>query len=514
MRRGSNMGSTEFGPPYRNLNRCGLRLHRRNIMGFPKLRACCFGFILATLLPAQTMPGQGIPPGQYPSGQYPPGQYPRGQYPPSQNPGPSGGIPRPWGKKSKKQAATVNPDFFADAQIVSIGEKQLVAATDDGRTLTLSVVPQTVWQRDGKTAAISDLKPGMVIHIEAAEDPESYLTALTVNVTADKKLKVRPPVEDAPVVQPDEPETNAAGNSDPLGSPPDDPDRPVLRRGKPVQTASRASDQDKPVAPTRPTASAKAAKAPASLNEITEFTIEEHSDPKKLSSGTPTLVAQTMEWVNTFANGLPNFICQQITTRYAKESRSEDWQPLDVVTAKVIYEDGGEKYQDITLGGKKTSKSMLQLGGSTSTGEFAAILRGLFWPGTKANFHFAKPATIGATPVSVYDFEVDLAHSDWTIKVGGQSLKPAYSGQVWINKSTGEVRKIEMQADNVPANFPLKSVYSSVAYDPVKLGTSTFLLPVLAVNQSCDRKSSTCNKNDVEWRNYQKFSGASTITFQ
>ena len=492
---------------FSNLTPPCLRLHRRNAMSSSSPGKWLLSFVLVSCLPAQTIPGQGIPPGQYP-----PGQSPRGQYPPVQNPGRSTGIPRPFGKKSsKKQPAPVNPDFFADAQVISVTEKQLVAGTDDGRTLTLSVVPQTVWQRDGQVTALAGIKPGMVLHIEAVEDGESFLTASTVNVTAEKKLMTRPAADEEPVASTSRAQMATPQDAASPGTPPDDPDRPILRRGKPAKTAPQPSEETRSADARGPAAKSK---APANPNETTEFTIEEHSDPQRLSSGVPTLIAQTMEWVQTFANGLPNFLCQQITTRYGRESKSEDWNPLDVVTAKVVYENGGESYRDITLGGRKTSKSMLQLGGSTSTGEFAAILRTLFWPGTKAKFQLAKSASIGATPVSVYDFEVDLAHSDWTIKVGGQSLKPAYTGQVWVGKSTGEVRKIEMQADNVPANFPLRTVFSSVAYDPVRLGTGNFLLPVLAVNQSCERKSSTCNKNDVEWRDYHKFSGESTLSFQ
>ena len=246
-----------------------------------------------------------------------------------------------------------------------------------------------------------------------------------------------------------------------------------------------------------------------------DFTIDAKPEPKRQAgAGVPTLIAQTMDWVGTFSNGLPNYLCQQLTTRYVEFSKDDGWQAQDVITAKMVYEDGKENYQDITVGGKRVNKGMLELGGATSTGEYAATLRALFWPGTKTEFDFAKSSTVGETAVSVYNYTVDLPHSNWTIKVGGQVLRPAYSGEVWVNKATGEVRKIEMAADNIPKNFPMRSIYSSVAYDPVRLGTATFLLPVVSVNQSCERKSATCSKNDVEWRNYQKFSGLSTIVFK
>jgi hypothetical protein len=70
-----------------------------------------------------------------------------------------------------------------------------------------------------------------------------------------------------------------------------------------------------------------------------------------------------------------------------------------------------------------------------------------------------------------------------------------------------------MQADNIPQDFPSDSVQMAVDYDSVPLGTNKFLLPVHAENLSCQRGSSVCSKNAIDFRNYHKYSGESTITF-
>jgi hypothetical protein len=156
---------------------------------------------------------------------------------------------------------------------------------------------------------------------------------------------------------------------------------------------------------------------------------------------------------------------------------------------------------------------MLELGGSTSTGEFASTLHSLFSPPSQTHFKFYQSTTVGQSPAAIYDFKVLLHNSDWFVKVGGQSLRPAYSGSVWIDRSTAQVRRIEMQADNIPKDFPLDSVQWAVDYDDVRLGTASFLLPVHAENLSCQRGSTICTKNAVDFRDYHKYSGESTITF-
>jgi hypothetical protein len=107
-----------------------------------------------------------------------------------------------------------------------------------------------------------------------------------------------------------------------------------------------------------------------------------------------------------------------------------------------------------------------------------------------------------------------LPHSDWEIKMGSQQLRPAYSGSVWVDKTTGEVRHIEIQADNIPKNYPGDTEAMTVDYEPVRLGTSTFFLPVHSENLGCFRGTSVCVKNAIDFRDYHKYSGESSVEFK
>ncbi len=445
--------------------------------------------LAAPCVQAQYSPGQQYPPGQYPrdpSGQYPQdpsGRDPSGRYPPGQNPNGGSGLPIPWkrNKGKKKPAADAQPSFSAE-----------------GRTLS----------NDG-----------------IIEDQEANLTAVKVNLlasTPEPQTAEAQQASPAPPTRPSAAKANADEESIPnpteLGKAPTDPGRPVLRRGRPKSrpdTNAEEDGADATLAASADKAAAKPSARPkADPNAPADFTIGSDADQPKKTSGSNDLIARATDWAGSFSNGLPNFVCQQQTTRYMEESKSAGWQALDIVTAKVIYEDGREKYQEITVGGHRTNKSMMELGGSTSTGEFASTLRSLFSPSSQAQFKFFRSSTVGGTTAAIYDFKVALPNSDWTIQVGGQSLRPAYSGSVWIDKATAEVRRIEMQADNVPKDFPMDATEWSVDYDTVHLGTANFLLPTHAESLSCQRGSTICTKNTVEFRDYHKYSGESTVTFQ
>ncbi|MDQ2712069.1 MAG: hypothetical protein M3Y24_07540, partial [Acidobacteriota bacterium] len=434
---------------------------------------CFLALFFVAVVAYPQYPGQ-YPPGQSPTGQTPSGQYPPGQYPPGQGPGgPLGGggvsLPSRGHKKNQKQTDQ-QPTLTAQGLTVSNDGKKLLVATEDGRTLTMTVNPHTKWTKSGKDIPVSQFVPHTTVHIEAAEDDEAFLTAVTVDL-----------LKDAPGDEPARAEVQAAGAGVQAAgkagtTPPDDeemarptimktpeaPGRPVMRRGAPKSSAS-TDDAEAPspeIATNRP-APSKSASAPARdskpKDDSIDFTLDANSEAaaKKHTNANDQLIDRTREWAMTFTNGLPNFLCQQSTTRYIEQSRSEGFSPVDVITAKVLYEDGQEKYSQITVGSKRTNKGMMEIGGgSTSTGEFASVLDGLFQPATRTEFKFYESTTVAKQPAAIFDFKVALRNSDWTITVGGQSLRPAFSGSIWIDKATAQVRRIEMQADNIPKDFP------------------------------------------------------------
>ena len=347
------------------------------------------------------------------------------------------------GKKKGKKPQASEPNFTADGRTLSNNGKQLVIETNDGRTITAAITPQTKWIKAGNSIASGQIAPRSTVHLEAAEDGESNLTAVQVELVKDAPAAAAEQTTSGPGATPEKVAKAAAATEDnnaipdptALGKPPDDPDRPILRRGRPQSHPATEENADD-VKPAAKNSSVAKANKDKKDGDSLDFVIDSDADHRKLSSGAPDLVARTTEWAATFTNGLPNFVCQQMTTRYMQESKASGWQPLDVLSAKVVYEDGKEDYKEIMVGGKRTNKSMLDLGGSTSTGEFASVLMSLFDPASRAQFGFYRSTTVEKAAAAIYDFKVALPNSNWTIRVGGQTLRPAYSGSVWIDRST------------------------------------------------------------------------------
>jgi hypothetical protein len=391
----------------------------------------------------------------------------------------------------------------------SINRKSLVVESTDGRTFTLALNEQTAFSRDGNSISASTILPGATVHFEALVDKDENLTAQKVELLKDPPKDV-PQMSPAPDVTSDD---TAEPRATIRNTPVDAPNRPRLRHGatRDESPAGGAETDQAPGATVTKSADGRL------IYKDGDITVEPDATPEARAAAAgptaPELIAKAREWVATFTDSLPDYICHQQTTRYMEQSKQQGWQALDVVTAQVVYAKGKESYRDITVGGKKTTKSMEDIGGATSTGEFASTLQSLFAPQTMARFRFAETAHSGRHDMAVFDFNVDLQRSGWRIRVGGQTLRPAYSGSVWIEKSTARVRRVEMQADHIPNDFPLDSVETAVDYEQIPLGERSFYLPVHAENLACQRGTTTCTKNTIDFRNYHKFTGESTIQY-
>ena len=526
------------------------------------------GAAVSTL--AQTRPGQ-YPPGQYPPGQYPPGQYPPGQYPPGRTPGPTGpgGQPIPQGRGRTTPTTTRTPRTITtttDGILRRAAGIQLVIEADDHRVIWYRLGDKLTVLKEGKPAKLEDFALGDYLGVESSSDDEGHLTALEVTwrkeaTAADRAAAgrqwdlprapagsaatrqaasiEREPGDERPVLRRKNPEPAAAeppppqtaqaapaaepaATSEPVDTrlytairPPDPPrdeedaGPPVLRRGAPVPRRPAARTDDPatasnrgPVLISRTPESAKPG-APAEPDAVSAPILPQ-DDPA---------IVKAREVAARYYDNLPNFFAQQFATRYIKEGK-QSWQAQDIVSADVAYQDGKDTYKNIKIGNKPVNKSMTEIEGTRSTGEFAGMLEFVMEPGSAAVFRRKGQETIRNRPAWIYTFEVTRERSQWRVETPSQLYYPAIRGSVWIDKETSMVLRIEQQGRGLPVLFPFDSVEAATDYDFVRLGTSgPFLLPVAAEVLSCQRGTSLCARNHIEFRNYRKFGSESSVTF-
>jgi hypothetical protein len=216
---------------------------------------------------------------------------------------------------------------------------------------------------------------------------------------------------------------------------------------------------------------------------------------------------------SAFTDTLPDYVCQEQMARFASTTHIVDWRPLDIVSAEIVYEKGRERYGKLAINGKPTKKTIEELPGAWSTGEFGTVLVDILSPATAADFRYRRMSKSGGRDAFMFDFEVDHDHSHWHIHAPSQSILPPYKGALWIDKETGRVLRIEMQANRMPQEFPYDKVETATDYEYIRIGEGQFLLPVHAETLMCERGTNICSRNTIDFRNYHKYAGEATIIF-
>jgi Domain of unknown function (DUF5666) len=405
------------------------------------------------------------------------------------------GIPWPHRKKAESKEVTTQRSL---GKLVKVDNQSLVVEVPDGRVLTFKRTDKTQFFRDDKEMKPAELKVGDRVTVEATEDNQGYMTAVKVSVDPN------PPPEENATAAPAEAQTEKGargeGNSPaPVDADDTEPGPPRLRRGIPDQRQDADTDED------------AAAPAPVASNQTREA--RESSESPEAPPTDDPVIEKARQATVAFTEKLPNYVCKEFMARYESTRQPADWQALDVVSTDIVYEGGRESYRNIAVNGKPFQKGMEQMSGAWSTGEFGTMLLDLFAPWTAAEFHLRRRSTVAGVETRVYDFEVDHPHSHWHVQVASQAMQPAYKGSVWIEPSTGKVLRLEMSARQLPERFPVDTVESAVDYDSVMIGGKKFLLPVHAETLACERGTTNCSRNAIDFRNYHKFESSSDITF-
>lgn len=219
------------------------------------------------------------------------------------------------------------------------------------------------------------------------------------------------------------------------------------------------------------------------------------------------------EYAANYSKNLPDFICVQVTRRYADPSGLELWQKQDTVTAKLSYFEDKENYDVILVNSHPVQNMAIQqLGGASSTGEFGTMLKEIFEKESHTEFQWLRYGTLRGRLMHVFSYKLPRRYSKWTVKY--DDLDPVIAGQeglVYVDHDTELIMRIAQHTIDIPAGYPLSKAWTTLDYDFTKIGESEFVLPLRAEIRM--RAAKLLTKNEVEFRLYRKYSAEATITF-
>lgn len=234
--------------------------------------------------------------------------------------------------------------------------------------------------------------------------------------------------------------------------------------------------------------------------------------PPPSSEEQAKVIEEAREVALNYTKRLPDFICTQVTQRYVDPSGLEMFHMVDRVIERLSYFEQKENYKLISVNGNLTEMDRDKLGGATSSGEFGSMLREIFEPSTQAEFHWERWAKLRGNLVHVYSYRVNQSRSKWHVSWQRQlEIVPGYKGLIYVDKTTPIVLRVTLEAENMPASFPIQVATTMLDYDFTSISNNQFLLPLRSEMQM--REGKILVKNEVQFRNYRKFGAESSITF-
>ena len=234
--------------------------------------------------------------------------------------------------------------------------------------------------------------------------------------------------------------------------------------------------------------------------------------PPPSSEEQAAIIDEVREYAMNYSKNLPNFICTQVTRRYADPTGMEFWRSQDTITARLSYFDQHESYKVVLVNNQYTDRAMDSLGGATSTGEFGSLLKQTLDRKTEAQIDWDHWATLRGKRAYVFAYSVDSYHSQWSIDYERtQRIVAGYRGLIYVDKENHMVLRITLNADGIPPSFPVQEASTILDYGYTKISGQEFLLPLK--NTLRMRHEKYLSKNESDYRLYNKFSADATVKF-
>lgn len=245
--------------------------------------------------------------------------------------------------------------------------------------------------------------------------------------------------------------------------------------------------------------------------------------PPPSSEEQAAVISEVREYALNYSKTLPDFICTQVTRRYAAPTpgtryggaagSDPTWYLQDTLTIKLSYFEQKEDYKLILVNNSMTNQDYKTLGGATTTGDFGSMMREIFEPATQAHFEWDHWATLRGRRTLVFSYRVAQSRSQWHINYDRKmDIVPAYHGLIYVDKDTHMVTRVTLNASDVPPAFPIKRAETVLDYDYQDISGHTFLLPLKA--STIMASSEYLTKNDEEFRVYRKYSTESDIKYE
>ncbi len=251
----------------------------------------------------------------------------------------------------------------------------------------------------------------------------------------------------------------------------------------------------------------------------------EEADRRRQNPGTAKLPSEKEAGdvlINTTKNTLdslgdmPDFVVKQQIQRAAAYAGTNNFRNLDRLVVAVSYRSTGEEaYRVLSRNGvlqteSESKQSYEEVGGTSSTGEFVTLLATIFKPESKTIFELIDTDVLRGRRSLVFDFSVERDRAKQSITDVGyttESTITGMKGRLWIDREYARVLRVESEATDIPANFPIRTARRTIDYDWITIDEERYLMPSVSDVRLTRRQMEKTweTRNVIRFRDYQKY---------
>jgi VWFA-related protein len=208
---------------------------------------------------------------------------------------------------------------------------------------------------------------------------------------------------------------------------------------------------------------------------------------------------------------LPNFLCVEVTDRSVDPSGNGRWRRKDSFAELLRYADNHETRTTLEVNGRPGTVNREDMNEwPLSLGEFGNLLNLVFQPTSKAEFHWKETAALVDGRVQVFEYKVDRNNNSMLLSDSSRKIYSGFHGLAYIDSSTMGVRRVTMEADDLPANFSIHAASISVDYDYVTVGQHEYLMPVRGTIR-LKRGRREADLNQIVFQDYRRYASQTRI---
>ena len=209
---------------------------------------------------------------------------------------------------------------------------------------------------------------------------------------------------------------------------------------------------------------------------------------------------------------VPNYTCLETIERSIQDPRAKAFSAMDSILLEVstvagkemLAWPGAHRFEEVDL-------ATFVSGGLLSTGVFASHARSVFL-GSAASIQYRGSEEIAGRMLERFDFVVPQASSGYQIETDAATVKVGTAGAFWVDPDLLQLVRLDVQANQVPAELGIDRTETVIDYAPMRIGTADILLPQGARTDLVLR-TGEIRRNDMQFSHCHAYYAESAIRF-